>query len=244
VGAGHAAIRRDATGRVAGMQTSTAAPDRRRTDGAFDPLGSHRDTTRFLMVYKFAIDEVTTKVNILREEFAHLHDYNPIEHVTARLKSPESIVRKAHRRGVALTVDGIRASIRDIAGVRVTCSFVSDVHTIFTMFSEQADITVVEVEDFIADPKPNGYQSLHAIVEVPVFLSGGPQHVPVEMQFRTVAMDFWASLEHKIYYKYDRDVPPELLDELRDAAETATRLDARMQRLHQEVHGRSAAAPF
>jgi putative GTP pyrophosphokinase len=205
-----------------------------------DLQGGHGELTRFLMVYKFAIDEVTTKVNILREEFAHLHDYNPIEHVTARLKSPESIVAKVRRRDVEPTLDGIRSSIQDIAGVRVTCSFVSDVHTIFGMFSEQDDVTVVEIEDYIADPKPNGYQSLHAIVEVPVFLSGGPQRVPVEMQFRTVAMDFWASLEHKIYFKYDRDVPPELLDELREAADTAARLDARMQRLHRAVHGGDA----
>ncbi len=200
------------------------------------------ELTRFLMVYKFAIDEVTTKINILREEFAYLHDYNPIEHVVARLKSPESIVDKARRRGCDLTFDSVRAEIRDIAGVRVTCSFVADVYTIFEMFSGQADVSLVEVEDYIATPKPNGYQSLHAIVQVPVFLSGGAEDVFVEMQFRTVAMDFWATLEHKIYYKYDRAVPAALLDELKEAAETAARLDERMQRLHREVRSLESSA--
>lgn len=198
---------------------------------------TRRDLTRFHMLYRFAIDEVRTKVNILREEFAHTHDYNPIEHVTARLKSPEAIVVKARRLDCPLEIDAVREHIRDIAGVRVVCSFVSDVYAIFEMFVEQADVTVIEVEDYIANPKPNGYKSLHAIVRIPVFLSTGPQAVDVEMQFRTVAMDFWASLEHKIYYKYDRHVPQELLDELRDAADIAAGLDERMQRLHREIQG-------
>ena len=198
-------------------------------------VSSRGEFTRFSMVYKFAMDEVTTKINILREEFSHLHDYNPIEHVNARLKNPQSIVAKARRRGCAMTFDGIRDEVRDIAGVRVVCSFVSDVYEIFDMFTSQTDVTVVEVEDYIATPKANGYQSLHAVVKVPVFLSQGAEDVYVEMQFRTVAMDFWASLEHKIFYKYDRDVPPMLLAELREAAETAARLDERMQRLHREV---------
>lgn len=229
---------RSPTVRVRAVATTEPArePNGQSADG-FDLQGPSRELTRFLMMYKFAIDEVTTKVNILREEFTHLHEYNPIEHVTARLKSPESIVKKARRRNHDLSFEVIRAEIQDIAGVRVTCSFVSDVHTIFRMFSAQADVSVIEVEDYIADPKPNGYQSLHAIVEIPVFLSGGPENVPVEMQFRTVAMDFWASLEHKIYYKYDGAVPGALLEELREAAEVAARLDARMQHLHHEVHG-------
>lgn len=196
---------------------------------------SSQEFNRFLMVYKFAIDEITTKVNILREEFALAHDYNPIEHMVARLKSPASIVEKANRRSYELTFAGVRDAIHDIAGVRVTCSFVTDVYTLFEMFSAQDDVTVVEVEDYIATPKPNGYQSLHAIVRVPVFLSTGAEHVLVEMQFRTVAMDFWATLEHKIYYKFNRAIPAALLDELKEAAETAARLDERMQRLHLEV---------
>lgn len=194
-----------------------------------------RDLRRFLMVYEFAIAEVTTKIEILRSEYTHLHDHNPIEHVTTRLKEPQGIIAKAQRQGCGLGYDEVREHVRDIAGVRVVCSFVSDVYTIFDAFCEQADIEVVEVEDYIVTPKANGYQSLHAIIEVPVFLSGGAERVPVEMQFRTVAMDFWATLEHKIYYKYDRRVPGELLDELKEAADIAARLDQRMERLHQEV---------
>ena len=191
--------------------------------------------TRFAMIYRFAMNEVTTKINILRDEFRHLHDYNPIEHVNTRLKSAESVMSKVQRRNVPATLGGIRENIRDIAGVRVTCSFVSDVYTIFDVFTGQPDVTVIDVKDYIASPKPNGYQSLHAIVQVPVFLSTGAEHVYVEMQFRTVAMDFWASLEHKIYYKYDRDVPPSLLQELKEAAETAAGLDQRMEKLHRAV---------
>lgn len=191
--------------------------------------------SQFLMVYRFAIYEITTKLNILSEEFGLLHDYNPIERVSSRLKSADRIMAKARARGCGLSAAEIRANIFDIAGIRVICSFRSDVYTIFEMFCGQSDVTVVEVEDYIATPKPNGYQSLHAIVRVPVFLSGGAEPVDVEMQFRTLAMDFWASLEHKIYYRYDRQVPATLLAELKDAADTASRLDDRMERLHRQV---------
>ena len=202
-----------------------------------DPLGAELD--RFVMVHGFAIDEITTKINILRDEFHHLHDDNPIEHVRARLKTRASIMAKAQRRGCASSVDAIRRSIRDVAGVRVVCSFVSDVYSIFHIFMRQADVTLVDVDDYIARPKANGYQSLHATVQIPVFLSTGTEQLHVEMQFRTIAMDFWASLEHKIYYKYDRQVPPGLLDELREAAATAAQLDERMQRLHRAVAERA-----
>ena len=201
---------------------------------------TRRELSEFLMVYRFAIAEVTTKINILREEFNQVHDYNPIEHVKSRLKSPESIIAKANRIGCELDAASLRGQIRDIAGVRVVCSFVHDVYAIFEMFVDQHDIEVIEVEDYIEQPKPNGYKSLHAIVRIPVFLSSGPQQVDVEMQFRTVAMDFWASLEHKIYYKYDRQVPKALLDELREAADIAAGLDTRMQRLHREINGFAA----
>ncbi len=194
-----------------------------------------RDLRRFLMVYEFAVAEVTTKIEILRSEYTHLHDHNPIEHVTTRLKDPQAIIAKARRQGCGLGYDEVRDQIRDIAGVRVICSFVSDVYTIFDAFCDQDDIEVIEVEDYIRSPKPNGYQSLHAIVQVPVFLSGGAEMVCVEMQFRTIAMDFWATLEHKIYYKYDRRVPDELLNELKDAADIAAELDQRMEQLQREI---------
>nr|WP_062311911.1 GTP pyrophosphokinase family protein [Demequina rhizosphaerae] len=199
-----------------------------------------QDIQRFLLQYEFGLREVETKLSILRDEFLELHDYNPIEHVSSRVKSPESLLEKVGRKGVARDLDSIRAHITDIAGVRVTCAFVADVHRLFSLLTQQDDITVREVKDYIAHPKPNGYQSLHAVIEIPVFLSTGRTAVPVEVQFRTIAMDFWASLEHKIYYKYDAAVPEQLTEELREAAATAAELDARMARLHRQVHGPQA----
>ncbi|NIL76451.1 GTP pyrophosphokinase family protein [Rhodococcus sp. B10] len=199
----------------------------------FDRLRS--EFTRFMMAYKFGIDELMTKINILKEEFTHIHRYSPIEHVGSRLKTPESIITKARRKKCPLTLDDIRNTIVDIAGIRITCSFISDTYRIADMLSNQTDVTVLGVKDYIANPKPNGYKSLHLIVEIPVFMSDRVQPVPVEIQIRTIAMDFWASLEHKIFYKYDGTIPTPLLDELTDAAESANRLDVTMERLHDEV---------
>ncbi|MFI7585470.1 GTP pyrophosphokinase family protein [Spongisporangium articulatum] len=192
---------------------------------------------RFMYEYEFGLREVETKISILSDEFRHMHDYNPIEHVTSRVKSADSITRKVIRKGVAPDIDSIRQHIVDIAGLRVTCSFTQDVYLIFNLLTKQSDITVREVRDYIATPKPNGYKSLHAIVEVPVFLSTGTISVPVEVQFRTISMDFWASLEHKIHYKYDGNVPADLVAELKDAADAAQELDAKMEALHRELHG-------
>ncbi|WP_238419269.1 GTP pyrophosphokinase family protein [Gordonia sp. 'Campus'] len=195
------------------------------------------DMTRFQMEHQFAVDEILTKVTILRTEFLHLHHYNPIEHVTSRVKTPESILRKAMRKGIAPDLTSIRAQLTDIAGIRVTCSFIADTYRILETLTSHDDIRVIEIKDYIAAPKPNGYKSLHAIVAIPVFLSTGPVEVVVELQIRTVAMDFWATLEHKIFYKYDGDVPDHLATELASAARTANELDQRMERLHAEVHG-------
>ena len=192
---------------------------------------------RFLMEYRFGMQEVETKLGILRDEFQLVHDYNPIEHLASRVKSPDSLVEKVQRKGIDPDFASIREHLTDIAGVRVTCSFVSDAYRLFDLLAAQDDIRVITVKDYIAQPKSNGYKSLHAIVEVPVFLSSGRVEVPVEVQFRTIAMDFWASLEHKIYYKYDTNVPAGLLDELKDAADTAAELDERMERLHREIRG-------
>ncbi|WP_082606301.1 GTP pyrophosphokinase family protein [Nocardioides sp. Root190] len=191
--------------------------------------------TRFRMRYKFALDEVTTKISILREEFEQTHDHSPIEHVRTRLKSPESLFAKVARIGCPPTLEDIEARIQDIAGVRIVCPFASDVYWISDMLTGQPDVTVLEVEDYIARPKPNGYRSLHLIVTLPVFLSDRTENVPVELQIRTIAMDFWASVEHAIYYKYDGVVPTTLLDELHHAASTAASLDQTMGRLRNEV---------
>ncbi|MEV6104108.1 GTP pyrophosphokinase family protein [Streptomyces sp. NPDC051940] len=196
-----------------------------------------RDFQRIQMEYEFAVDEVLTKVSILRREFLHLHRYNPIEHVGSRVKSAASIVQKAARIGIDLTPEAIRAGIHDIAGVRITCSFIADTYRVLETLTSQDDVRVLRVKDYIARPKANGYKSLHALIEIPVFLSTGPVPVTVEVQVRTIAMDFWASLEHKIYYKYDGHVPPGLVTSLTEAAQLAEELDQRMEQLHTEVRG-------
>ena len=193
------------------------------------------ELTRFMMSYKFATDEMMTKINILKEEFSSIHDYSPIEHVSSRLKSPEGILKKALRTGCPLALDEIRDHIQDIAGIRITCSFISDTYRVCDMLTSQQDVTVLKVKDYIASPKPNGYKSLHLLVAVPVFMSDRVQPVTVEIQIRTIAMDFWASLEHKIFYKYGGAVPASLLVDLKQAADVASRLDVKMERLHAQV---------
>jgi len=192
---------------------------------------------RFMMEYRFGVDQMLTKVSILREEFLHLHQYNPIEHVTSRLKSPEGILEKVVRRGCSPTLESIRQNITDIAGVRITCSFTKDTYHVLDMLTSQHDVKVLRVKDYIKNPKPNGYKSLHAIVELPVYLSEGPVPVIVEVQIRTIAQDFWASLEHKIFYKYEGEVPEHLIESLTAAAKAAEHLDRHMEQLYDEVHG-------
>ncbi len=182
-----------------------------------------------------AISALTSKVSILKGEFTHADHYCPIRAVTSRVKSPDSIRGKAARIGCPLTADGIGTNILDIAGVRVTCGLISDIYRVATLVSQQADLTVIEVEDYIAHPKPNGYKSFHMVLEIPVYLCDRVERVPVELQIRTIAMDLWAYLEHKIHYKHDHAVPRRLLNELIDAAEAAHRLDVTMQRLYDEV---------
>jgi putative GTP pyrophosphokinase len=199
--------------------------------------GMRDELTQFMMEYQFAADEVLTKVNILRGEFLHLHRYNPIEHVSSRVKAPESILAKVARKGIAPALPVIREQVTDIAGIRIVCCFTADTYRILDALTSQEDIRVIAVKDYIADPKPNGYKSLHAIIEIPVFLSTGAVPVPVEVQIRTIAMDFWASLEHKIFYKYDGAVPDQLVADLTEAAHAADQLDQRMEQLHAEVRG-------
>ncbi|MEH7111247.1 GTP pyrophosphokinase family protein [Neobacillus niacini] len=193
------------------------------------------ELTRFMMAYKFALDELTTKINILKEEFNYMHDYNPIEHVKSRLKSPESILKKVQRKGIDFTLASIKENIKDIAGLRITCSFQTDIYELSRMIANQKDIRIVEYKDYIKKPKPNGYQSLHMILEIPIFMSDREELIFVELQIRTIAMDFWASLEHKIYYKYNKDIPQKMLDELKSTAEMASSLDRKMESLHREM---------
>ncbi|OAS88994.1 GTP pyrophosphokinase [Metabacillus litoralis] len=189
----------------------------------------------FLLIYKFALDEINTKLKILNEEFKFVHQHNPIEHIKSRIKDPASIIRKLQRKGLTLTKEKAVKHIHDLAGVRIICAFVSDIYKIYDMISGQDDITILKVKDYLKEPKPNGYKSLHLLVEIPVFLSNRTEQVKVEIQIRTIAMDFWASLEHKIYYKYDKSVPVHVKDELKEAAEMAQFLDHKMKRIHDEM---------
>ncbi|WP_445669007.1 GTP pyrophosphokinase [Niallia sp. FSL K6-0212] len=188
-----------------------------------------------LIIYNFALDEINTKLKILNEEFQFIHNHNPIEHIKSRIKDPKGIMQKLHRKGHAITMENAKKYIHDIAGVRITCSFISDIYEIYNIIEKQADIKVLQVKDYIKNPKPNGYKSLHLIISIPVFLSTGMQEVFVEIQIRTIAMDFWASLEHKIYYKFDKDVPAHLLNELKEAADAAHELDVKMKRIKDGV---------
>ena len=206
-------------------------------------LSVSEEVDGFLMLYRFGLEEMLTKINILRQELTHTASYDcPIEHVTHRLKRPAAIAEKAERLGCGPTFDDVRAKVFDIAGIRVVCSFVSDAYTVLEMLKRQPDVEVVQIKDYIAHPKPSGYKSLHLIVDIPVFLSERTELVRVEIQIRTVAMDFWASLEHKIHYKYHRDVPQTLRDQLVEVALATDRLDQQMEQLHRESR-REPTAP-
>lgn len=218
--------------------------------GSSAPLGAaeleelrhlRAEFSRFMLEHQFGIAAMETKIEILRLEFLHLHDHNPIEHVSTRLKTPESVIAKVARKGLDPTFEAIRASVTDIAGLRITCSFVSDVYGVAEMLTRQADVTVLATKDYVAEPKSNGYRSLHLLVQVPVYLSDAVVPVTVELQLRTVAMDFWASLEHKIHYKFDHQIPADVRDRLSRSAETAAELDTLMEDLHRQVHADAVA---
>lgn len=207
-------------------------------NGAFnggDSLSERSNLTHFLMPYQCGLDEVMTKVNILRRELTYAHEYNPIEHVESRLKSADSILNKARRLDCGTSLDDIRQNVFDIAGIRVVCSFTTDVYEVCDMLASQADLTLLRTRDYIATPKPNGYRSLHLLLRVPVFLSDRVEPVCVEVQVRTVAMDFWASIEHKAIYKYRGEVPTHVREELQQAASIARSLDSRIENLRPDI---------
>nr|WP_245157079.1 GTP pyrophosphokinase family protein [Anaerovorax sp. IOR16] len=180
-----------------------------------------------MMMYNSAIREVTTKLEILNDELS-LHKINPIESIKSRIKEPMSIVEKLHRYGKEISVDAIQESLNDVAGIRVICSFIDDIYKISDMLTKQDDITVIRIKDYIKNPKPNGYRSYHMIVEVPVFFSDHRQMMRVEIQIRTVAMDFWASLEHRLKYKNGIKNTQHIGNELLKCAEVIANTDKEM----------------
>lgn len=187
------------------------------------------------LVYSSALKQINTKLEILNDEFQHVHQYNPIEHIKSRLKTPESIVKKLKKYGQESTIENMVAYVNDIAGIRVICSFTSDIYQIAEMISNQSDIKVIEVRDYIKNPKPSGYTSYHMLVTIPIYLSDRIVDTKVEIQIRTVAMDFWASLEHKINYKFEGNVPENIRNELVECAYMVSKLDDRMLLLNDEV---------
>ena len=192
---------------------------------------------RLMAYYRCAIMEVETKFNVLNEEFSIEYDRNPIETIKTRLKSTESIIKKLVRRNFPLTVDSIEANLNDIAGVRVVCSFLEDIYLLADCLLQQDDVKLIQVKDYIKNPKPNGYRSLHLIIEIPIFLKDEKKDMRVEVQLRTIAMDFWASLDHKLSYK--KDIPEEeaklLRQELLECAQISADLDVRMGEIKNRI---------
>lgn len=196
-----------------------------------------RPYRELIAYYRCAMMQIETRFNVLDEELSLQYDRNPIESIKTRLKSLESIVDKAVRKQVPLTVESIEQNLKDVAGVRVICSHPSDIYTLADAFLKQDDITLIDKKDYIANPKPNGYRSLHLIVETPIFLHDKKKMMKVEVQFRTISMDWWASLEHKIRYKKDVEITPEIAQELFDCAEMSSELDRRMEAIQGTVFG-------
>ena len=188
-----------------------------------------------MFLYDSALKEINTKIEILNNEFVHIYNYNPIEHIKSRLKTPDSIVKKLKRYGFEVTIDNMVEKLSDIAGIRIICSFTSDIYQIAEMITKQSDVTVLYVKDYIKNPKPNGYKSYHMVVTIPIYLTDGPVDTKVEIQIRTIAMDFWASLEHKIYYKFEGSAPAYLQQELKACADVVNMLDVKMFSLNQAI---------
>lgn len=191
--------------------------------------------------YECAVMEVETKFKVLDKQYSLYYDKNPIESISSRMKSKTSLMRKIKRYGLPLDFPSIQDGINDIAGVRIICSFIEDIYELEKQFLMQDDVKLLRRKDYIENPKESGYRSLHLIVEVPIFLKNEKRHMKVEVQMRTIAMDFWAALEHKIRYK--KDIPDEeikkISSELKDCAEAANELDLRMQRIHNEMNDAS-----
>ena len=188
-----------------------------------------------MFLYQSALKEVGTKLEILNDEFQHVHQYNPIEHIKTRVKTAESIVKKLKRYGYETSIENMVKYINDIAGVRLICSFTSDIYRLAEMIGNQSDLKVLSIKDYIKNPKESGYKSYHMLVSVPIFLSDSVVDTKVEIQIRTIAMDFWASLEHKIYYKFEGSGPDSLQAELKACADMVDMLDAKMFSLNQSI---------
>ncbi|GAA6122745.1 GTP pyrophosphokinase family protein [Bifidobacterium psychraerophilum] len=210
-------------------------------DGSFNKFDSSSVTefVDLMQIYEGAMYEIGTKLEILDNEFQVRFSHNPIHHMERRLKSSNSIIEKLHRKDLPISVESIKDNLFDVAGIRVICNYRDDVYAVSRYLSEQSDIQVLRVKDYIRNPKQNGYRSLHVIYAVPVFLTSGPHYTPVEVQFRTIAMDYWASLEHQLRYK--SDLPDSQLAQhsqtLLDCARSLQNVEVQMQSIHRDISG-------
>ncbi|MDD6493012.1 MAG: GTP pyrophosphokinase family protein [Firmicutes bacterium] len=200
-----------------------------------DMLAEAKPFINLMMQYKCAIMEVETKLKVLDAEFSQEFNRNPFESIKSRLKSPASIYEKLRRKGYPITVESIEEHLADVAGIRVICSFPDDIYQLAELLTRQDDIIVLEKKDYIKKPKPNGYRSLHLILDIPIFLSHEKKHMKVEVQFRTIAMDFWASLEHKLKYKKNVKDAEEIVSQLKACSDSIEQLDYQMQEIRNKI---------
>ena len=198
-------------------------------------LGTAERLQEVLMMYSCAIREVKTKLEVLNDELSIRNSRNPIEFITSRVKKPLSIVQKLKRKGFDVSLQSVMENLNDVAGIRVICSFVDDIYAVAEMLTKQDDVTLIEVKDYIKNPKPNGYRSLHLIIEIPVFFSNSKTNLRVEVQIRTIAMDFWASLEHDLKYKKEIPDVDAIQQELKECAETIADTDRRMMEIRDKI---------
>ena len=203
-----------------------------------DPQVFIKNSAKFndlMMMYRCTVREVRTKLEVLNDEFSLEYKRNPISFIKTRIKKPESIYKKLKKLGYEFTAENIQNQLNDVAGIRVVCAFIDDIYTIADLITRQDDITVIQVKDYIKNPKVSGYKSFHMHVTVPIFLSDRVVDTKVEIQIRTIAMDFWASLEHKIYYKFEGHAPEYISRDLRACAEIVSNLDAKMLQLNEAI---------
>ena len=198
-------------------------------------MGLAKEFLAMQHVYAAGIKEIQTKLEILDEEFHVKFDYNPIHSLESRLKSPQSLYKKLKKKNLPLTVEAVKENIHDVAGIRVIVNYIDDIEKIARLLVKQSDVTLISVKDYVKNPKPNGYRSLHLVVKIPIFLAMQVEYIPVEVQIRTIAMDFWASLEHRLRYKTNEVVPPELASRLSECAELISMLDVEMQNIKREI---------
>lgn len=190
---------------------------------------------QLMMQYECAMLEVQTKLEVLNKELSLLNSRNPFESIKCRIKSPESIMGKLQRNNLEFSIENVEKNLNDIAGIRVICSFPEDIYMLVDCLLKQDDIILVEMKDYIKNPKPNGYRSLHLILDIPIFLTDEKKHMRVEVQFRTIAMDFWASLEHKMKYKKDIENAESISEELKYCADLISQLDRRMEQIRNRI---------